>query len=131
MDRTETWILVALKASVAFIVAIWIGLPQAVQTLLALQALDIVLGVLLAWTDRTLRSGAIWRGVAKKAGALIVIGVTHLIDPVLRLNVSTVVAVYYCASESLSILENAGRLGVPLPKILTDRLEKLRDTDSR
>lgn len=131
MAERDAWYLVTFKTVIAVIIAFWLGLPEAVKTLLCLQALDILLGFFVAWSNAQLRSGIAWRGMLKKAGALIVIGVTNLIDPVLKLEASTVVAVYYCASESLSILENAGRLGVPLPKILTDRLEKLRDTDSR
>ena len=131
MAERESWYLIAFKAVIAFIVAFWLGLPEAVKTLIALQALDILLGFFVAWSNAQLRSGIAWRGMLKKAGALVVIGVTHLIDPVLNLQASTVVAVYYCASETLSVLENAGKLGVPLPKFLTDRLEKLRDIDNR
>lgn len=131
MAEREHWLLITSKIVIAFLVGFFTGLPEAVKTLLALQALDILLGLLLAFSQSRARSGAVWRGAAKKAGALVVISVTHLIDPIVKLELSAIVAVYYCVSETLSILENAARLGVPLPKFLTERLEKIRDSDSR
>lgn len=130
MER-EHWLLITAKFVIAALAGFWLGLPVAVQTLVALQGLDILLGLILALSERRARSAPAWRGALKKAGALIVIALVHLIDPVINLQISPVVAVYYCLSETLSILENAGRLGVPLPPFLMERLEKLRDTNHR
>ena len=41
----------------------------------------------------------------------------------------TVTVVFYICNECISLIENAGRIGVPVPKKLLDVLEQLRDKD--
>ena len=39
------------------------------------------------------------------------------------------VGIFYCATELLSIIENAAKSGVPIPKKLKKALEQLKDED--
>ena len=43
----------------------------------------------------------------------------------------TVTVVFYICNECISLIENAGRIGVPVPKKLLDVLEQLRDKDDK
>ena len=47
--------------------------------------------------------------------------------PMTNQAIRTTVCMFYIANESLSVLENAGEIGLKLPKALKDAIEKLKD----
>ena len=58
-------------------------------------------------------------------GMLMVV-VANLADVLLELHyIRDAVIVAFCANECISILENAGLMGIRIPKVLTVALEKL------
>ena len=118
-----------LIASVASAVAgIWGGLDPMVRTLAWLMFLDVVSGVILAGARRKISSDASFRGMAKKAMMLVLVGAAHVYNATrpLGFDAASAVAAFFATTEFISILENAGRLGLPIPKPLTDVVEKLR-----
>ena len=105
----------------------WIAAKPVAIVLIALMAIDIAMGLLCAFFAKQLSSSASWRGTAKKAGTLLIVAVSAVLDPyVPDVALAKVVALFYCVTEALSILENAGRLGIPLPSSLLETLSKLR-----
>ena len=57
------------------------------------------------------------------------VGVSVIADGLLiggGLSLSSVTILFYCANELISICENAARIGLPLPKKLTDCLKNFR-----
>lgn len=119
------------KAKVAWITAaaagIWGGFHPLVQTLVVLILLDFASGLLYAWSCGAVSSDASYRGMAKKAMMLLLVGAAHAYNATqpLGFDAGTAVAGFFCTTELISIVENAGRLGLPIPKPLMDALAKL------
>ncbi len=98
--------------------------------LVALIVLDYISGVIAAAVEKKLSSAVGAKGIAKKLFMLLIVAVANIVDinvvgegHVLR----TVTTVFYIANECISLIENAGRIGVPVPKKLMDVLEQLKD----
>ena len=101
------------------------------MALAALIVLDYISGVIAAVIEKRLSSAVGARGIAKKVFMLLIVALANIID----INVigghtlRTVTVVFYLCNECISLIENAGRIGVPVPKKLLDVLEQLRDKD--
>lgn len=75
-----------------------------------------------------LNSKASLQGLFKKLFMLILVGVAHTLDMVLGVCfVRSGVVVAFIANETISIIENAGLMGVPIPKVITEAIELLND----
>ena len=108
------------------------GCDGLLYALLAFVVIDYVTGVMCAIADRTLSSAVGFRGIAKKVLIFVLVGVGHIVDTYLIGNGSalrTAVLFFYCSNEGVSMLENAGHLGLPIPQKLKDVLEQLHDRD--
>lgn len=103
--------------------------------LLCFVILDYVTGVICAIVDHRLSSQIGFKGICKKVLIFIMVGIGHLLDAyVLRSEgsmIRTAVIVFYLANEGLSIVENAGHVGLPIPKKLKLVLEQLHDRDEK
>lgn len=101
-------------------------LTPAFAVLIALMVIDFCTGLLHAFIEQKLNSKTCARGIVKKTFILALVAVAHLIDISLGKAVCMgVVEFFYIANESMSIVENAGRAGLPVPKKLTEVLEQL------
>ena len=101
--------------------------------LIALIILDYISGVIAAAVEKRLSSEVGAKGIAKKIFMLLIVALANIVD----INVigdghvlKTVTVVFYICNECISLIENAGRIGVPVPKKLLDVLEQLRDKDN-
>ena len=100
--------------------------------LVALIILDYISGVIAAAVEKRLSSEVGAKGIAKKIFMLLIVALANIVD----INVigdghvlKTVTVVFYICNECISLIENAGRIGVPVPKKLLDVLEQLRDKE--
>ena len=100
--------------------------------LIALIVLDYISGVTAAAVEHRLSSEVGAKGIAKKVFMLLIVAIANIVD----INVigeghalKTVTVVFYICNECISLIENAGRLGVPVPKKLLDVLEQLKNKD--
>lgn len=101
-------------------------MTPAFAVLIALMVLDFCTGLLHAIIEQKLNSKTCARGIMKKIFILALVAVAHLIDISLGKAVCMgVVEFFYIANESMSIIENAGRAGLPVPEKLTKVLEQL------
>ena len=98
--------------------------------LLAFVAVDYVTGVMCAVVDKKLSSSVGFKGIFKKILIFALVGVGHILDtmvigtgPVLR----TAIIFFYLSNEGISLIENAGHLGLPIPAKLKTVLEQLHD----
>lgn len=89
--------------------------------LIAFMATDYITGVVVAAINKQLSSEVGFRGLAKKLMILVFVSLGHIADmyvlggtPVAM----SAVMLFYIANEGLSIIENAGNLGLPVPKKL-------------
>ncbi len=119
-------IVAALKAALAFALAFLVGLHPVVQVLLALMGLDVLTGLIVGFVEKKLSTKVSFRGLAKKAVILILVGAGEIVSHPLGIpELGALIAGFYAASEGLSIVENAVVLGLPVPKVLRDALAKL------
>ena len=115
-------------AAVAVAAGLWGGFHPLIQTLAVLILLDFASGLLYAWGAGTVSSDASYKGMGKKAMMLLLVGAAHTYNATqpLGFDAEAAVAGFFCATELISITENAGCLGVPLPKVLTAAIAKLK-----
>ena len=104
-----------------------------VYALIAFVAIDYITGVLCAVADKKLSSDVGFRGISKKIMVFAMVAMGNVLDIIfagVEANFSairTIIIVFYLANEGLSILENAARLGLPVPQKMKDTLIKLHE----
>lgn len=95
--------------------------------------LDYVTGLIVGAAQHRLNSQVSFIGLAKKALILIIVAVAHVIDSQVLGGSASVfrsaACGLYIANEGLSILENAGKLGLPMPKKLREMLTQLHEKE--
>ena len=98
--------------------------------LVAFIVTDYVTGVLCAIVERRLSSAVGFRGICQKVFILALVGVANVLDVhvvgsgcVLR----SAVIFFYCANEGISIVENAARIGLPVPEKLKEVMQQLKN----
>lgn len=101
--------------------------------LIGLIIMDYISGVIAAAVEQKLSSAVGAKGIAKKIFMLLIVAVANIVDihvigegHVLK----SVTVIFYLANECISLIENAGRLGVPVPKKLLDVLNQLKSSDN-
>ena len=131
MDNIFKNILAGVCTVISFLFGDMEGLMIA---LIALIILDYISGVIAAAVEKRLSSAVGAKGIAKKIFMLLIVALANIVD----INVigdghvlKTVTVVFYICNECISLIENAGRIGVPVPKKLLDVLEQLRDRDDK
>lgn len=129
MDNIFKQIMAAICTLISFLFGDIEGMMVA---LIALIVLDYISGVIAAAVEKRLSSEVGAKGIAKKIFMLLIVALANIMD----INVigdghvlKTVTVVFYICNECISLIENAGRIGVPVPKKLLDVLEQLRDKD--
>lgn len=105
------------------------GIESLVIILVALMVIDYMTGITSSFMDKSLNSKIGLRGVTKKVTIFLIILTSVIIDYHLKMNnlLSTATIVFYMLNESLSILENAGKIGIPIPNKLKEALEQMRE----
>lgn len=111
---------------------IWGPADALIITLVCLAVFDYITGVAKAAIRRELSSGAGFKGLMKKVTIFVLVGLAALVDrivPAANGAVRSAVIMFYIMNEGLSIVENAGGMGLPLPEKLSDALRKLHNGD--
>lgn len=107
----------------------------AVLVPIILMSIDILTGLMNAWSKGTVKSSIMRQGLAKKFGEITVLAIGHLFVYGIKMPkiIITVFAIYIVVMELISICENLEKLGVPIPKfikrILKDASEKMDNAD--
>lgn len=106
------------------------GCDGLVYALLAFVVIDYLTGVMCAVSDRQLSSAVGFKGICRKVLIFLLVGIANILDvqvigtgSVLR----TAVIFFYLSNEGVSLLENAGHLGLPIPEKIKTVLEQLHD----
>lgn len=131
MDKILQTISGAICAVCGFL---WGELDGLIYALIAFMTIDYVTGLVVAWIRKELSSEIGFKGIAKKVFILSLVAVGHILDvhvlgggAVCR---SAVIG-FYIANEGISILENAGNIGLPLPKKLIEVLQQLKSKEDK
>lgn len=111
------------------------GWDAALITLLLFMAVDYLSGLIVAGvfqaSDKSvsgsLSSVACWQGLLKKGMTLIIVLVAARLDIVLGTAfVRDAVVIAYIVNETISIIENAGLMGLPVPDVIMSAIEQLQ-----
>lgn len=118
------------------VIASWFGgWDAALSTLIIFMAVDYITGMIVAGffhnspkTDGgALESRAGWRGLCRKGMSLLVVLVACRLDLVMGSNfIEDAVVIGFIANETISIVENAGLMGVPIPAVIIQAIEVLK-----
>lgn len=105
------------------------GWDVPIQLLTLIVLLDYATGVLKAIYYRQLNSEIGFKGIIKKIGYFVLVAVAVVTDKITGNTgtIRTLVIYFFVANESLSILENWGTIGLPIPKKLRNILEQLKN----
>lgn len=108
----------------------WLGgLDEMLIALLIFMLCDYLSGVMKAIVKKKLSSEVGFKGIFKKVFILIIVGISVRLDVLLNQGelFRYLVIGFYLANEGISILENAGEIGLKFPKKLKDALVQLNE----
>ena len=123
----------------AGIVALFGGWTPDIATLLIFMAVDFIMGLTIAAyfkkseksTNGTLSSAAGFKGLCKKSATLLCVLVAYRLDVALGFNyIRTATIIAFIVNEAISILENAGIMGVPIPPVILKAIDILKNKES-
>lgn len=112
------------------------GWTEDLTTLVTFMGVDFALGVMIAavWKksgkskNGALNSVSAWKGLCRKGATLGMVMVAYRLDVTLGVNyVKTAVIIAFIANEGISIVENLGIMGVPLPKVIKKAIDVLKE----
>lgn len=130
MKEIWNWIQLALSLIGGALGWFFGGLDGLIYALVVFVIADYITGVMCAIVDKNLSSEVGFKGIFKKVLIFVMVGIGHIVDTYLIGNgevLRTAVIFFYCSNEGISMLENAGHLGLPIPQQLKDILEQLHD----
>lgn len=105
------------------------GMDALLTVLVAFVVLDYITGVLCAIVEKRLSSETGFKGICQKVMIFCLVGMANLLDTQIIGSGSmlrTAVIFFYCANEGISIIENAARIGLPVPEKLRKVMEQLK-----
>jgi toxin secretion/phage lysis holin len=109
------------------------GWSQLLMVLIIAMILDYITGMIAAGINGELSSSTGMKGIGKKVLIFSLVAAAHLIDTILGnqhiIRDSTII--FYICNEILSIIENAGRAGLPIPPFLRGAVKSLRNKITR
>lgn len=117
------------------IASIFGGWDAALTTLIIFMAIDYITGLMVAGifhkSEKTesgaLESRAGWKGLCRKGVTLLIVLVACRLDLMVGTNfIRDAVIIAFVANESISIVENAGLMGVPIPAAIIKAIEVLK-----
>lgn len=108
------------------------GFDGFLYALLAFVIIDYVTGIMLAVLQKKLSSEIGFHGIFKKVLIFTMVAVGHTVDTYIIQNgsaIRTAVIFFYLSNEGISILENAAKIGLPIPDKLKSVLSQLSKED--
>ena len=111
------------------------GWDAALQTLVIFMAIDYITGLIVAGvfhkspksTSGALESRAGWKGLCRKGETLLIVLVACRLDAVMGTSlVRDAVVIGFICNETISIIENAGLMGLPIPAAITKAVDVLK-----
>ena len=128
-------ILSLLGCAGSMIASLFGGWDAALVTLLIFMSIDYVTGLIVAGVFHTsektengaLESRAGWKGLCRKGVTLLVVLVACRLDLMMGSNfIRDAVVIAFVVNETISIIENAGLMGIPIPAVITKAIEVLK-----
>ena len=135
ISPAKLWLLSLLGAIGATISSLFGGWDSAMTTLVIFMAIDYITGFIVAGVFKksgksetgALESRAGFKGLCKKGVVLLIVLVAVRLDTAIGsslLKDGTIIA--FITNEAISIIENAGLMGIPIPAVITKAIEVLQ-----
>ena len=140
MTNIKVIICTAFGAIGGLIAKLFGGWTEDMVTLIIFMAVDFVMGLIVAGVFHksnksktgALNSHAGWVGLCKKGAVLLFVLIAHRLDMLLDMDyIRTTTIIGFIANEVISIVENAGLMGMPLPEVITKAIEILKNKGDR
>lgn len=121
-----------------FVAKLFGGWSEDMATLIIFMAVDFIMGLLIAGVFNNsaksetgaLNSHAGWKGLCKKGMAILFVLIAHRLDLLLNTDyIRTTAIIGFITNETISIFENAGLMGIPLPPVIKKAIETLKNKD--
>ena len=118
------------------VAALFGGWDAALVTLVIFMGIDYLTGLIVAGvfhnSEKTangaLESRAGWKGLCRKGVTLLVVLVACRLDLIMGSNfIRDAVVIAFIANETISIIENAGLMGIPIPAVIIKAIEVLKN----
>lgn len=115
------------------------GWSDALTTLIIFMAVDYITGIIVAGVFHkskksetgSLKSVAGWKGILKKGVNLLLVLVACRLDILVGTNyIRDAVVIALCVNETISIIENVGLMGVPIPKVIKKAIDILNQDEN-
>ena len=127
MDRIDIFLKTFVSTLGGFCGYFFGGWDMVIKILVTMAAIDYITGMIAAGYNGQLKSKVGFKGIAKKVVLFLLVGVAAQLDTAIGSNsaIREATIFFFMGNELLSILENAGRMGIPLPQPLTSAVEIL------
>ena len=134
--KLKTGICAIIGTAGSVVAALFGGWGAALKTLLIFMGIDFAMGLILAGVFRksgksesgALESRAGWKGLCRKGVTLLFVLIGARLDVIIGTNyIRDAICIGFIANELISIVENAGLMGVPLPAIVQKAIDILTD----
>ncbi len=111
------------------------GWDSALKSLIIFMSVDYITGIMVAGVFHnskktatgTLESRAGFKGLCRKALILLFVMIAHRLDIMCEVDyIRNAVIIGFCANDLISIIENAGLMGVPLPEVIVKAVDVLQ-----
>lgn len=119
----------ALGGALGTVLGGWDGFLYA---LIVFVVIDYLTGLMSAFLQKKLSSETGFKGIFKKIVIFCLVAVANIVDTRVIQNggvLRTAVIFFYLSNEGISILENASRIGLPIPKKLREVLEQIQEEE--
>lgn len=132
----KSWFTTLIGVMGGFVASLFGGWDAALVTLIIFMAIDYITGLIVAGvfhnSEKTangaLESRAGWKGLCRKGVTLLVVLVACRLDLVMGSNfIRDAVIIAFVANETISIIENAGLMGIPIPAAIMRAIEILKN----
>lgn len=116
------------------------GWSDALITLIVFMALDYVTGLIVAGIFKkskksengALESRAGFKGLCRKGVALMIVLVAVRLDIIMHTTyIKDAVIIAFVVNESISIIENAGLMGIPIPSVIAKAIDVLKNESEK
>lgn len=120
-----------------FFINLWGGWDTALIALVIFMSIDYVTGLLVAGVFKVspkscgggLESKAGYKGLVRKGVMLLIVMLACQLDLLLASDfIRSAVIIAFCANETISIIENAGLMGIPIPAVIKKAITMLQDS---
>lgn len=103
------------------------GFSSLLVFLIMFVVVDYLTGIMAAYVEKQLSSRVGFKGIAQKVFIFALVSIAHVLDIILGTNlIKDVTILFYLVNEFISIMENASRLGVPIPNFLKKVIDAIK-----